>query len=1178
MKAQDFLSYLESQNLIPGQLLKKLHKKIEDAGREVSASSIASYLVKKDIVSKQEALGWMSGAENSLAKVEEELVVNVGAERDSQDTNDLINLAGPPSPGVTQPEMLGDEDMLVDADDIDIEIVDDIPPEAIIEEKPKTVSKRKAKSVEVEQVEEIEEVVELGAEQIVQPNADPLFDPAVGAVDPFSSPEQEQTVEQETAVAKDYSFGRKKRGNQWLSKWPLIGSGVALTLLILLGVIVFALSRVSPERLWDEANEKLVSGNYSGAREQFIQFYTKYPGEDDAGLAEVLAANCELRIPFDGGQWDIVYQRAAESLPRLEEENERFSDIHDDLAVILPRTAIGFSELALKESTISGKQSKLDDTLKMMELVAAPEFVPGSQRRRDTVERDIETAQNNIKVIQYQIRMEQDYEAALEEIDSRVEAGETDNAFGIFSNLSRQYPELESRQPLRDSLRKISKRESDLVNTIDVNYSGEDAKPESPVLNTVLLATRSGKPASVDQGAVSFLIDGSVYGFSTVDGKVLWRHFVGQQTLLHPLWVSDTYEEVLVIDQRDHSLMKVNAITGEPVWRTIIGSEFNSPVVIDERAVVSKVSGEIVSLDLSNGSASRATQLPQELENSPTVADRDPYIYQAGSYSNLYVISRTDLTCQEVYFLGHKPGMIVVPPFYTSGHLLVAVNGTDYCNLHVLRTTDRGLRLERAQSTFRLDGKVTTPIFKYGRWAIVVTNTGDVRMLEVNLGDEEQPVTVVASGTSKFKKDIINYLMSVDGNAYLAGAGLARLKIKKTQSKFEAEKFANNLDTFVGPTHKRGDVLYHVRRRNASALMSVSAVDAVTLSEIWRNDLSAPNAGGLFSFNDSLHAVSSQGDLFAMGEPSSAFEVIDQPIRASNVMQSLLFTQLIQLSDSQFVAMGPDDRRAILKLDLNRSPPSSLTTLGDSITNPTCESIGFANSLVVATGRGQIYRVNPNNGESIGAPFQPLLEPQVTINWNKPVVTKPDQEFVISDTKGRMFLVQADGSDALRKVAEFTNEFPFISQMAKVGERVYCVAQNDLNDSLVRYSYDGEFLEAGQVAIPTGYVAGPFVVGDKLLVINNEGKLLCFDEELNSQWSMDIPRDRFSGTPLLVDGSMLISMESGLVLMVNMESGETIRQFNVGQPLSGNPVFFDGKTIVTGLDGTVHLLDLEAGQ
>jgi len=1158
MTAQEFIHFLQMEKLVPDRLQNKLQQKVNEANRPVSPQSIASYLIKKDIVSRDEADEWISRAESALGEIRERLAVTIGSEQESQATSDLLDLAGAPTgraKQVTRDHDSPGRDDDAEFDHMDVEVLDDdVPPVA---------SPRKAKTVPVDNVEEIDEVVELDPQQQIA-GADPWMGQAQ---DPFA--EQEET-EPEEETGSVYAFGAKKRNDQWISKWPLIGSGILLVLLGLGIVLVVMFRGLGPDRLWEQANEAYQGSNWSQAYSQFKQFYESYPNHENAELARVRAVNLELRIPFEQSNWDTVMERANTRLPEVA-ESEVLSDIHADLATILTETARGYSELALADSTIPGKQDLLAKTESAMAEVNRPEYVPRSQRDRGIIAAVIEETENNIRKIEYQIEMEKAYEESLDVMAQLVDDGQTHEAFTAYQTLVSDYPEVESRQPMRDSLMAISNREADLVNSISVELNPGPGEIESDAEATVLLTTRVGDPVpAVDFDHVPFLIDGSVYCLSAKDGDVLWRRYVGEQTMEPPQWLGD--DDLLLVDKRDHSLIRVNGRSGESHWKTVIGEPFAKPVIDRNVAYLSMLDGRVLKIDLEDGRGGPGAKLPQPIEVAGALAGREPYIYQLGSFANLYVISKDDFSCREVYFLDHRPGTVAVPPHYISGHLLVAVNGADYTNIHVLRAVERGLRLEPAQPPIRLDGRVVRPMVPYGRWAIVLTDTGKFRMLEINIGDEEAPVTVVAEQDIDSKRNLTTYMLAADGQVWVADNRMVNYRIRKTRQAFERNTVAHPLDTFLAPPQKIGEAIVHVRRRHDSALVTLNAESPDLDRLYWQTEFSAPLAGPPFEIGDQLYALNSQGDLFQLSAEAFEQETLAQTLRASNQTQSLVFDQVVALPDDRYAAVGADGRRQVVYIDFSRRIPMSLANLSENISRPSCDAIPLGQHIVLATQRGQVYRVNPADGSPVGAPFQPALSPQQDIDWNTPVRLAGDT-FFISDSNGRMFVVAAEGETALMKRAELKHDDLLISPNVRMGEAVYCISRSEIGDQILSLKAAEEIVVQQQSKLPAGYIAGPFAVGESLLVVTQDGKLHAFDKDLQVIWSHELGNDALAGAPGEHDGQLVIALASGKVLRLDRNAGTVIAAQDVKLPLSGAPSVYQGELCVLGVDGAVILLE-----
>ena len=105
-------------------------------------------------------------------------------------------------------------------------------------------------------------------------------------------------------------------------------------------------------------------------------------------------------------------------------------------------------------------------------------------------------------------------------------------------------------------------------------------------------------------------------------------------------------------------------------------------------------------------------------------------------------------------------------------------------------------------------------------------------------------------------------------------------------------------------------------------------------------------------------------------------------------------------------------------------------------------------------------------------------------------------------------------------------------------------------------------------------VAGPWMVGDGLLVKLDNDKLYMFGSDLTAQWTMDSPNVQFAGPPTLVDGNIMLCLKSGKVDFVNPATGERTNGFDLQQPIVGRPVTIGGQMSFSGGDGTVHVIDV----
>ena len=189
---------------------------------------------------------------------------------------------------------------------------------------------------------------------------------------------------------------------------------------------------------------------------------------------------------------------------------------------------------------------------------------------------------------------------------------------------------------------------------------------------------------------------------------------------------------------------------------------------------------------------------------------------------------------------------------------------------------------------------------------LITSESGDVKILELNTADEKSPVRILAEEKFENSGGARIHLTTGGSQLWIGARGITRYKVSRALGVFERQKFANTDDYFTGPIRKFGDAIIHVRKRSGSALTSVSAVDGLTLEEIWRTDLGGPLAGPPIVAGDRVAAISSQGDLFVVD--GTAGKIANRQSRASNIAEELIFEQVFELSSTTRACLGPPGR------------------------------------------------------------------------------------------------------------------------------------------------------------------------------------------------------------------------------------------------------------------------------
>ncbi len=196
---------------------------------------------------------------------------------------------------------------------------------------------------------------------------------------------------------------------------------------------------------------------------------------------------------------------------------------------------------------------------------------------------------------------------------------------------------------------------------------------------------------------------GTVYGLDGQTGNVKWRYYVGRDMVDDPVPVST----IRIVMSSFVDPMRVKLL----VWTerraksngSVILCEPSYGVRVDaEDVLVSLRTGTIVSLEPESGQLKWATTLPQPVRLTPLVNSEKSHVYVIADHSNLYVLSRQDGKCKEVFYVGHREGTISAPPVHLLGQLFVFENKTtDRGVIHILQTDDTGLIFDTRSGSHR---------------------------------------------------------------------------------------------------------------------------------------------------------------------------------------------------------------------------------------------------------------------------------------------------------------------------------------------------------------------------------------------------------------------------------------------------------------------------------------------
>ncbi len=1124
MSPTKLINQLEEIGKLDARIISKLRDQVKSSPKPPKATSILKYLVKKELISESEA--------KKILKADK-----IAAQT------------------VAQTRVATSEEML---------------------------------DVAAEEEAEIAEV-EQSLSQVIAPAdlemSPPPKEPKPTFTDSFTdmeaasvaSPDSEGTGQSE-GPNKNYRKWDTK--NQWASKWPFIGFGTLLLLIMIGSFLAIWLGGVSADKQYDAAISSMKNLTFADAEEKFSNYLKDNPNHKFADDARALRVQAVMRNKFSAKRWNETIQSAQTLLPELsQQENNKLSKIRDDVGLMLSESLFHETETAVQLETLAEMETSLGKLNGYYKFIDNPIYLSGTMRKGQRVATFLSEIENNIKTVNGLINKEKDYASTLLSIGKLGDQRETDKAFETYIRITREYPDLAARQQLRDMMKEISKAERDLVTALEQkNVTLTDA-PESPLSASVVLSSTVGEQVnSLRDEVIATLVDGAVYGFDVGTGEIRWRRFVGLQTPYSPKPFD--LDTVIVSDLLRNEVSRVRLNDGQVVWRTLIDEPFLEPTFNEQQVLITTQSGRMILIDGMSGEMAGGAQIPQAANSGGLIANRAPVLYQPGSYSNLYAISTSDFKCKEVLYLGHYRNSIPVPPVSWSGYIILVRNGGDFADLLVLKPDETGLNLKVNQIVNRVtDSQINTPIAYFGRGLILFGDDGDIRILELNPGNEISPVTVLAKEQYDTKQQQA-FIAHKGSNVWAAGQGLRRYKVQRSLGQFKNEEVVEPADLFLGQPVVIDDKLFHVRRRAGSNMASASLVDGKSLKQIWRTDFGGP-LGGIVKVDSGITAISNQGDIFDITPNDISTGVAQGAIISSEIIENLQFDQLLQMSGNTFVMANSRGSKDLLFYKFG-AQKSQLFKMGIQPNDqPQQPVIPISGNLIVATEQGLISKLNARNGRIIGTPFLPPVSPGMKLPWH-PLVPITETVFAAAHASvhvadsvvaSMMYFLSAENDDSISKVAELKFDQSIVSAILTDRENVFGVQSDGQTDSLFQVAVGNQPTIRATQALARRYVAGPWLVGDLILMQLDDDSLTSFDKSLQQKWTLPIGNVQIASIPADRARDLLVVFSNGRLLKLNPDQGTIEKQLELEQPIIGQPMFMGDKVVFRGADGTIHWID-----
>jgi outer membrane protein assembly factor BamB len=943
--------------------------------------------------------------------------------------------------------------------------------------------------------------------------------------------------------------------NPWDSKLLLVGSASLGALIVAFVFLYLSLTRGSADEMFAAAEQDYRDGSYTQAIKRYDRYLDRFPDDRNASLGRVRRHMARLRQVYADPEQGL--EVAHEILPQIEPE-EGFGEAREELAAILPEIAELLVAEAQQAPDTEEQRRLLALTEKAMTLVNNPVYIPTSLRKSQLTR--IDAIQDDMARVERDIGRESSLLAAIEEIGQAVAKSDIVAAYEVRRKLLSSYPGLQNDQRLQEAVLTITEQLKSMVQVEDtaaIQVLTEDR--ETVGEKRIILADRVGDSNSGEgNSVVCTLTEGTVFALDAASGELLWARFVGTSADCPPTPRDPGQPDGdwLLVDSRHQELVCVEGRTGQLNWRSLIGEPFCQPVVFGFEALVATRSGKLLVLEADTGKLLRQAKLPQTLDVGPTVNRQSGLAYLLGEHDNLYVLSTDSLECQEVYYVGHAAGTVVIPPMFALGHLLVAENvGAEYARLHVMAADEDGMNLQLAQKAVRLRGRVIVPVVRQQNRVLVVTDNRAVEIFEIGNNESNGPIRVVASLSPTAEEPMISYPLWDSGYLWIGNNRLTKYQVQTSTGKLPRQWVKDEQCSTLRPLQLVNDSVVQVYSRQPEPGAVVSSTPTSGFEPTWKTEL-AGRIIHMIRDSDTLHVITASGRLYDLplsDVPSGPVTRAKQRI-ARDQRDVLALSETFDFGDGRWGFSRANSYDSVIVFD-PRLEKDTLRRVSLKLpADATAAPLPFSTGMLVPRGNGEVALIDPKTGGEAVHAFHPEVRPGVTYDWHRPAKMPDVRQFAIADDRLGLFIVQTEDQPEthLAMVSRHRLEQSIDGPLAVLNDELFAIMDTAPTKSVTRFTLaDGQ--KASELPLRGVPLFGPNVLGDAVWIVTDQ-EIICLDQNSEPRWKHEWQYGAIVGRPVMDEGDWIFATEDGNLLRLDSATGQVLMQRQLGEPLAAGPV------------------------
>ena len=356
----------------------------------------------------------------------------------------------------------------------------------------------------------------------------------------------------------------QRPGEQEVVRSPIIlwMTGGAIVIALLSLVLYAMIARKSAEGRYNFAKTEMDGGKYAQAIELFDKFIAAYPDHELTFQAIVNVGECKVLKEISGADPNVgPGLKALEDFAKARRDDPKDAEI-DDPKPKIRAWARTITLAAADKAARTKKQEHLTISQQAQGLLTR--MPPEGGYKKDLLDliRDKQLA------AQRAILKEDESSGTIEGIKSLIASKQALEALRARRALVERYPMLSDDREITGLLTEIKTTEQGQV-TVDATAREaltEDHNINAPVVNLARHTTSSSSARS--DGSLTFTdAADAIYAIDAITGFPVWRRVIGLNTPFAPMKQTAAVEAILAFDTNHNELILIQQSDGKLIWR-----------------------------------------------------------------------------------------------------------------------------------------------------------------------------------------------------------------------------------------------------------------------------------------------------------------------------------------------------------------------------------------------------------------------------------------------------------------------------------------------------------------------------------------------------------------------------------------------------------------------------------